>query len=315
MTEKIRQLTNKVHLAGALVELINLVEGTTQQGIPYISFRGVIQCGESQASRVRFRTFVKSKKKDGTDSKNFAKVKDWAKNAVPMTSNEKNPTYVDCVGSITDNPYVSSDGQLREATDFNIQLFGDFDTYAAEIDLEGFIHSIKDETKGEEEVATGRQRMRLISRDMFGNMLDFKSVVIPEELVEAVSENGYEKGATATFYITLTLSQNVNNAPKNGGIGEQRVSGGKPYLEWVITGADPVIDSESEQALEPKLIKAAMVERQAHLDEVKAAGYLGNKGNTPSTAPASTRNSIGNSSAKSDYVELPDVEDEDDFPF
>jgi len=315
MTEKIRQLTNKVTLAGALVELKDVREGETKAGIPYISFNGVIQCGESQVSRLRFKTFVKSKKADGSDSKNFVAVKKWAKNAVPMTENESNPTMVEAIGSLTDHPYVNKEGKLVEATEFSLQFFGDFSEYKADVDMEGFVHSFKDETKGEDETPTGRQRMRLISRDIFGNMLDFKSIVIPEELVDPIADNGYEKGSTAKFFLSLIPNQKVTSN-KSGGIGTQRVEGGKPYLEWVLTGAEPVIDSESEQALDAKLVKAAMVERQSHLNEIQEAGYLGNKNDNASnsTASGAARKSIGTVSKKVEDVVVEDIAD-DDFPF
>ena len=73
-TEQIRQLVNKVHLAGALAEL-EVREGQTQTGVPYLSLNGAIQCGESAVSTVRCRSFIKSKKSDGTDSKNYENAK------------------------------------------------------------------------------------------------------------------------------------------------------------------------------------------------------------------------------------------------
>ena len=58
-TDQIRQLVNKVHLAGALAEL-EVKEGQTQTGVPYLSLNGAIQCGESAVSTVRFRSFIKA---------------------------------------------------------------------------------------------------------------------------------------------------------------------------------------------------------------------------------------------------------------
>lgn len=314
MTEKIRTLTNKVHLAGILAELdkSDIREGVTQNNIPYISFSGAIQCGETAVSTVRFRSFVKSKKSDGTDSKVYAKIKDWVKSAVPMTADKENPTMVDMIGSITDNPYVGSDGSLREATQFSIQLIGDFREYAAEIDLEGFVHSIRDEVKpGDSEETTGRQRMRLVSRDIFGNALDIKNIVVPEDLVDPLNENGYEKGATATFFINLI--PHVSKTPaKSGGIGSQRTDG-KSYLEWVMTGADPVIDSSSEDALDVKVIKAAMTERQSRLKEIEEKGYLGGKS---SSGRGTIKSDSGTSKSKPSESPSTAYEDnDDDFPF
>ena len=266
-TDQIRQLVNKVHLAGALAEL-EVREGQTQTGVPYLSLNGAIQCGESAVSTVRFRSFIKAKKSDGTDSKNYENAKKWVSKAVPMTKDKEKCTFVDMIGSLTDNPYVSRDGTLVEAVQYSTQLISKFDNYAAELDIEGFVHSIVDETRGEEGNPTGRKRMRLITRDIFSNTIDLKNIIIPNELVEPLEENGYEKGCTATFFINLIPTQ--KEAPvKKGGIGAQRTTEGKNYLEMVLVGADPEIDSDDEKALDSKLIKNAMTERKTRLDEIK----------------------------------------------
>ena len=310
-TDKIRQLENKVHLAGALAELGEVIEGKTANGIPYLSFSGAVQCGPEAVSTVRFRSFIKSKKSDGTDSKLYANAKEWLKKAVPMTKNTDKPTMVDLVGSLTDNPFVNNKGELVEGYQYSVQLFGQFKEYAAEIDLEGYIQSIVDETKGpDSDDTTGRQRMRLISRDIFGNTLDINKIVVPKELVRDLSDAGYEKGCTTTIYISLT----PNEAPaqvKKGGIGKQRVTNGTAYLEWVMTGASEIIDPDSDKALDRKLIKDAMTERKNRLDELKENGYQG--GNSNSTpASTSSRNGIG---SKSSTVTMTPIEEDDDLPF
>lgn len=313
-TDQIRQLDNRVHFAGALAELGDVNEGVTQAGVPYISFNGAIQCGPDPVYTVRFRSFVKSKKNDGTDSKNYTKIKEWVKNAVPMTKNKENPTMVDMVGSLTDNPYVNASGTLVESTQYSVQLFNDFKDYAAEIDLEGFIHSVVEETKGaDSDETTGRQRMRLITRDIFSNTLDIKNIVVPKELVRPLRDNDYERGRTAKFFITLM----PNEAPapvKTGGIGTQRTSGAN-YLEWIMTGADPVISAESEKSLDAKLIKDAMTERKSRLDEIKEAGYQGGSSSSNSASSSSTSSSRNGIGAPSSVATASPVTEDEDFPF
>ena len=307
-TEQIRQLVNKVHLAGALAEL-EVKEGQDQNGVPYISLSGAIQCGESAVSTVRFRGSIKSKKNDGTDSKNYENAKKWASKAIPMTKDKEKCTFVDMIGSLTDNPYVSRDGTLVEAVQYRMQLFGKFTAYAAELDLEGFVHSIVDETRGEEGNPTGRKKMRLITRDFFGNTIDLKNIIVPNELVEPLEENGYEKGCTATFFVNLIPTQ--KEAPvKKGGIGAQRTTEGRNYLEMVLVGADPVIDPDDEKALDTKLIKNAMTERKSNLDKIKEKGYLGSSDSSSSTSES--RTGIGGKKS-SNKVEA--VDDDDEFPF
>lgn len=310
--EQIRKLTNKVHLAGALAEL-ETKDGNTQDGVPYVSLSGAIQCGETPVSTVRFRSFIKSKKKDGTESKNYKAIKEWIENAVPMTKDKEHCTYVDMIGSLTDNPFVSRDGDLVEGVQYSTQMFKKFEEYAASIDIEGFISSINDEIDKKTEEPSGRKKMRLITRDVFGNTMDLKDIIIPSDLVEPIEDNGYERGCTATFFIDLIPNKSTEKV-KRGGIGEQRVTDGKSFLEMVLVGADPVIDSDNEKALDKKLIKEAMEERKNHLEEVKDKGYLGGTSNSSTN---SSRRGIGNSTVNSSSNKTETVEsvDDEDFPF
>ena len=228
-----------------------------------------------------------------------------------MTKDKEKCTFVDMIGSLTDNPYVSRDGTLVEAVQYSTQLISKFDNYAAELDIEGFVHSIVDETRGEEGNPTGRKRMRLITRDIFSNTIDLKNIIIPNELVEPLEENGYEKGCTATFFINLIPTQ--KEAPvKKGGIGTQRTTEGKNYLEMVLVGADPVIDSDDEKALDAKLIKNAMTERKTRLDEIKEKGYQGSSDGSSSSSTSESRTGFGGKKS-SNKVEA--VDDDDEFPF
>ena len=228
-----------------------------------------------------------------------------------MTKDKEKCTFVDMIGSLTDNPYVSRDGTLVEAVQYSTQLISKFDNYAAELDIEGFVHSIVDETRGEEGNPTGRKRMRLITRDIFSNTIDLKNIIIPNELVEPLEENGYEKGCTATFFINLIPTQKEATV-KKGGIGAQRTTEGKNYLEMVLVGADPVIDSDDEKALDGKLIKNAMTERKTRLDEIKEKGYQGSSDGSSSSSASESRTGVG-SKKSSNKVEA--VDDDDEFPF
>ena len=319
-TDQIRQLTNNVRLAGAIAE-IESKEGTTTQGIPYISINGSIQCGEDPVNTVRFRSFIKSQKADGSDSKNYVTVKEWLNKCVPMTKDKENCTFVDLRGSVVSNDYVNREGRLVEGFSYNMQLFNKFTEYACQIDMEGFIHSIIDETEGEDGEPTGRKKLRLISRDIFRNTLDIKNIFIPEELVGPIEDNDYEAGRTATFFIDLI--PNHKEAPvQSGGIGKQRVTEGRTYLEMVLTGANPPIDEDSDKAIPVALVKAAMNERKIHLKEIEDAGYQGSS-DGGSVTDSTTRNSIGGkatsstktSSSKASSKKIDKVDDDDDFPF
>lgn len=333
-TDQIRQLTNQVRLSGYLAELSDARTGVTQNGTPYMSFSGAIQCGEDAVNTVQFRTFVKSKKSDGSDSKNFVKVQEWYSNAVPMTKAPKeNCTMVSALGSITDNPYVNNAGKLIEATQFNIVSFSDFNTqrgFEAIIDIEGYIMGVSEETRGEEATPTGRGKLRLMSRDIFSNILDIKNIIVPnsEDLnPEMLEEAGYTRGATATIYVSLLPNTPVAR-PRTGGIGKQREVTGRQYLEWVMTGATEIVDPDSEDAIQTGVAKKAMNVRKAMLQEIESNGYLGSGGSTSTTGNSSSsasRGTIGTKSVSASKstatTKTPDkngfieVEEDEDFPF
>lgn len=308
--DRMRKLENNVHLGGVVAELSDYREGNTAQGIPYVSFKGAIQCDPNDPGlTLRFKTFVKSKKVDGSDSKNFTKVKEWYKNALPLTkASWELATKADLRGSISDSVYVNVEGKLVEATEYNVQFFNDFNEYCANIDLEGYVSSITDETKGEDADPTGRQKLRLITRDNFGNTLDIKRIVVPADLVDPLKDNDYETGVTATFFMSVMMHKSA--APvRAGGIGVQRTTDGKAYQEWVLTGASPIIDPDDENALDKKQVKKAMDVRKAHLEEVESAGYLGSKSSKGETT---NRGGIGKTK-KEEPTET--FIDDDDMPF
>lgn len=313
-TDQIRQLTNKVRLAGAVAE-IEYKEGLTKEtNIPYIQINGAIQCGENAVNTVKFKSFIKAQKADGSDSKNYTKVKKWVKECVPMTQNKNNCTFVDLQGSMVANDYVNREGKLIEGFTYNMQLFNDFTEYVCQIDMEGFIHSIIDETVGEEGEATGRKKLRLISRDVYRNTLDIKNIFIPKELVSAVEENEYEVGRTATFFVDLMPNKKEARV-QVGGIGKQRITEGRAYLEMVMTGANLPIDEDSDKAIPAKLIKAAMNERKIHLKEIEDAGFQGSSESSNMTNSTS-RNSVGAKTTPAPAPKkAPVVDDDDDFPF
>ena len=317
-TDQIRQVRNRVHLAGRVAEL-TVTEGKTKKDIPYISLEGVIQCGDDAVYDVHFKTFSQAKKANGEDSKAYTNIKEWASKAIPMTKSKENCTWVDMVGSLRCRDFVSREGKLIQGIEYNMTLFNDFKEYACEIDLEGYIAGIKDEVRknGDDEVETGRKIIRLFSREQIGTaIIDYTRIIVPKEYADQLEDNGFEQGRTATFYITLTPTQ--NSAPKKAGIGQQRVTEGRAYLEPLMTGADMPIDEDSPEALPTALMKAGMNERKAHLKEIEDAGYQGGSSNNSSSASTTSSNRGGNafsSTAKKEKEAIEAVDDDGEFPF
>lgn len=303
--EQIRQLINRVHLAGQLAQL-EVKKGNTQKGVPYISIRGAIQCGEEPIYTVYFKSFCQKTKSDGTDNKQYINIVNWAKDAIPMTKDKENCTWVDLVGSINPNDFINRENALQETYEYNISFFSEFKEYYADIDIEGYIYSIKDEVD-KEGSTTGRKRLRLISKTQIGNQaIDFKKIIIPEEYANQLEDAGYEPGRTATFFITLT--PNVKEEPKSGGLGKQRMTNGKATLEFLMTGAKEPIKEESKDALSKEVISNILKERNSKLDAIKNEGYKGN--DTSNTS--NTSNTSSDENKKNKFTE---IQDDDEFPF
>lgn len=305
-TDQVRNLVCKIRLAGMLAELNPLKEGVGSDGVPYVTFSGAIQCGETAVSTARFKTYLKSKKADGSDSEQYKRGLEWYHSAVPMTKNKENPTYVDMIGSLSSNDYVSADGKLVEGFSYNIQFFNAFTEFAYELDLEGYIAGMSDETVNDN--FTGRKKIRVIGKDFYNNVLDVKDIYIPSNLVKALKENGYEKGRTAVMYITFIPTE---SKPQSKGFGNQRTSG-TAHLEKVMTGGDCAYELNDKRSLETSLVKEMLNERSIHLKEIEDKGYQGSK--KENRLPQNNRSGFNTlSSANQDFAEI--SESDDDIPF
>ena len=319
-SDQIRRLRNVAELSGILATLENVREGKTEKGIPYISFNGSIQCHPTEPIyTIRFRTFVQSKKKDMTDNKIYHDVVSWVRDAIPKSDErvlggECEPTMVHAVGSITDAPFVNKDGELiKNNINYNMTFFNDFDDYQCGFDIEGYLASIKDETIGENADPTGRSRLRIISRDGFGNILDLNQLVADAEATENMNENGYEAGVTAIFSIDLKATQSEQKVRK-GGFGKVRHTNGGNRLEMCVVGGEPPYEEDSEKAISSGTAKEMLKAREAVLTQIQAEGYKGNANKTSSkhTSPAAPKKSgtMGKTRSRVDF----DDDDVDDAP-
>lgn len=317
-TDQIRNLTNQVVYSGYLATLENVKTGTDKNGCDYLSFRGTIQCGEDSTLTRQFKSYIKAQKKDGTDSENYAKVTKWVKEAVPMTKDKENATMVRMVGSLSANDYVASDGSLHETNIATMQFFNDFDEFACDLDIEGYIKSITDEERGpdDDKKPTGRMRMRLIGMDFYHNALDFKSIVIPKDLVDALEDNGYEQGRTAKMFLTWMVNNNEEPKPKKKGFGQQRVTEGRSFVELVLTGGDMAYDEDDDKmCISNQMAKAMMTERSNRLKEIEEAGYQGGSNNNAKSGSSSSSRSGFGSKGSSTKKMAPVIDDDSDIPF
>ena len=285
MSDKVKQMTNKVVLTGKVTEFekrVGTISSGESKGAPYISFKGKIQFGEHKAMERSFERFVQEysvregKKKE---NKAYERTVEWANSVKSVAdSNWEEATEVSLQCSFATNDYVNAEEKLVEALKCSVAFINDVDgEYGATADVEGYISQITPETRGEDQNETGRLRVTVLTNDFFGNIIPVKSIIVPAELREAFEDN-YEVGQTAKLFITFELHKGEEKPKKTGGIGVQRTTNGKSYVEMILTGADSAMDEDDKDSYSKEAVRIGMSERKAKLDELKEKGYQGSKG-------------------------------------
>lgn len=303
-SEQLRDFVNKVEVNGTLATL-EVNEGETDKKIPYMSVKGEIQFGETGVETIKFKSFALAKKTDGTDSKAYKNLVDWVEKAVPMTKDKANATKTLFRGSFASNDfYTDKDGgRVVESNVFNVNNFFNYEENYEEatnaiVDFEGYVKAIADETKGEDKTPTGRKRVTLVGLDYRKEAIVLKNIIVEEDLAEDFVES-VPVGSTAKFSMGYFVHKGQVKKP-TGGLGKQRVTEGRDYLELVLEGCSEVYEDDKE-VITPKILKELMNVREAKLAEIKAKGE-----NEPSSNSKSTSN-------KKATVESP-ISDED-IPF
>lgn len=307
MSDKIKQTVNNVVLTGKVAEFKKSTGTEAKSGAPYISVEGVIQFGISKAESRYFKKYCHeySVKEDGKKKENkaYPKVLEWANKVKSIADGSyEAATEVNIVGSFSNNDYVNKEEKLIEGIIVTPAFFNDVDgDYKGTADIEGYIQSIMPETKGEEKEETGRLRVTILTTDFFGNIIPVKNIIVPADLREGF-EDGYEVGQTAKVYVDFVLNKAEPKPKKKGGLGVQRETEGKSYVEMILTGADPAIDEDEEGALSKEAVRIALSERKAMLKELEEKGYQGSN---------KSGKSISNASSNSKPAPVAD----DDMPF
>lgn len=294
MSDKVRQMTNKVVLTGKLAEL-TVLKGKTKDGVPYVSVKGAVQFGDNKAQTRRFEKFVqeysinKETKTRGKDNAAYPTTLQWATNAKSMASLKPGEvaTEVSIQGSFATNDYVDKSEKLIESLKIQAAFFNDVNgDYKATADLEGYISAITPETKGEDSEETGRLRVTVLTNDYYGNIIPVKNIIVPADLRD-VFEDNYEVGQTATLYLDFILHKGEEKPKKSGGIGVQRTTDGASYVEMILTGADKALDEDNPNAYSKEAVKIGLSERKNMLDALKEKGYQG--GSSSSNSPANAK--------------------------
>ena len=285
-SEQLRDFVNKVSVNGTLATLEVKEGNTNETNVPYISVQGTIQFGETGVETIKFRSFTTAQKKDGTDSKAYTNLCKWVENAVPMTKDKVNATKVLALGSFAANDFYTDrdGGAVVESNIFNVNTFLDYDTNFFEqnatgaiVDFEAYVKAIADETKGEDKEPTGRKRVTLIGLDFRKEAIVLKNVIVEKEIAEDFMDL-LPVGSTAKFTLGYYVHKGTAKKP-TGGLGKQRVTEGRDYLELVFEGcSDPYEDDKD--LITPKKLKELMKVREDKLARIKAEGESGGTSTT-----------------------------------
>jgi len=308
MSDKIRSLVNTVTLAGKITE-VEVKKGINANKSPDVRIKGEIQFGDTKTHTRKFETYAAEFNKDKKESKLYDKVLSFANTVKSVAKvGEDEATVVSIQAGFATNDYVSQKDKLIEGLKIEAKFFNDFnagDEFKGEADVEGYIQSIIPEVKGEEEKETGRLRVTIITTDFFGNIIPVKNIIVPANFKEAFEE-GYQEGQTAKLFIDFVVNKAEEKPVKSGGLGKQRVTQGKSYVEMILTGADPAFDEDDEMGISSEAIRIALSERKAKLDDLKSKGYQGGKDGK--SEKSDNRKGLGNNKPKP-------VENDQDIPF
>ena len=309
MSDKIRSLVNSVVLSGKVTE-VEVKKGINTNKSPDVRIKGEIQFGDTKVHTKKFEVYAAEFNKDKKESKTYDKVLAFANTVKSVAKvGEDEATMVSIQAEFGTNDYVNQKDKLVEGLKIIAKFFNDpkvGEEFKGVADIEGYIQSIIPEVKGEEDKETGRLRVTVITTDFFGNIIPVKNIIVPAEFREAFEE-GYQEGQTAKLFIDFVVNQPESKPVKSGGIGKQRVTQGKSYVEMILTGADPAFDEDDEvMGISSEAIRIALSERKAMLDDLKAKGYQGGK--SGDSGKSDNRKGLGNGKPKP-------IEEDGDIPF
>lgn len=198
------------------------------------------------------------------------------------------------------NPYKGKDGFV------SVQMFNMSSTSVPEEDfaegkVSGYIKSIKNETKGEDEEETGRLAVDFWIMNYDGTISPF-SLVVEDDIKEGFEEN-YEDGSNAILLFDVISKQVGSKKSQSAGFGRKKsnITEGYTVTEYSIFDGEPPLDDESDYYIDEDVFKKLIKEYKQKKEESK---------NSDNNSSSSSNKGLG--SARKSHIE--DVDD-DDCPF
>lgn len=175
---------------------------------------------------------------------------------------------VTVTGEYNENIYVNQGGQLicREAIRVrNIYKASSDTPHAADLSIEGFIQTINPTEDGGLEV-------RIIT-PKFGSAVPVRFKVRPD--LAGDFEGAFMPQQTGIFNLVFTTR--IEQTAPTGGIGVQRTKG-KKRTELVCLGTEGGAIPEGHEAyISPEYAAELLSKREARIQEMQAAGYMGSR--------------------------------------
>lgn len=266
----LRQAENKVSIAGVL-KTKNL-ELREKDGKRYIMGELEVETGENATQTVK--VFVSELNKDGKESKAWAGMKTVMET---FKSQAKDGADADVViitgGQIGINDYKGRDGQVKSIPQISTMFINrakneeEVARREAKATVEMFLTSVVPEVNkdGDE---TGRAKVTGLVPLYKGGLAPLTLFANTGKPSEYILSN-YERGDTIIAHITLVNTTEIKKVEQEVDFGEPEIKVYKNFKNEMILTGGKKYDEENPNAYNVELIKKAMVEREAKLEEIK----------------------------------------------
>lgn len=267
----IREAVNNVVIEGTVAEV--RIETKNSNGKEFITGEVDIQTDENSTHTVK--VFANKLNKEGKESslyKGIETIMNEYKSIASYGKDEADRVRI-TQGKIGLNEYVGQDDTIKSYPQLSANFINRLTATEefspkAEFEVEMFVHSVTEEVKNDEE--TGRALLKGFVPVYGGKVIPFTFVVADEDAVDYVNNN-YEAGSTVTVYGDIVNRVNVTKKEVEVGFGKPQEKITRTTVrEYVVTGGTPPLDEDDAKAYKKEVIKKALVEREAYLEEMKA---------------------------------------------
>lgn len=221
-------------------------------------------------------------------------------------TNGETPTRVKVDGTIRANEYVDKNSfeykSFVGVNGFQITSTNVPETDMAEGEISGVLHTINNETKGEDGDETGRLKVCMYTFDSLGNTTPI-NFIVESDLADAFDDL-YELGDSVKLYFEIVMKQVGQKKSTSGGFGrrESNMISGFTVTEYSIFRGDSPFEEENEYYVSVEQVKQALAERDImianKIKEAKEKGSSNTTSNKPFGNPVANQNTNANASAR-----------------